>query len=295
MKCFHPLTAFQLSDGSISFRQAKSIERYLTLRCGQCVGCRVERSRQWAVRCMHESQMHRNNHFVTLTYDDNNLPHDLSLKYVHFQKFLKRARKMHGPFRFFMCGEYGELNLRPHYHACLFGLNFEDLKYWRKSDSGSECFRSAALERLWPFGSSEVGGITFESAAYVARYTLKKVTGDRAFEHYQSVDRYTGEVYQRDPEFAHMSLKPGIGASWFAKYGAEVFPRDRVVVNGREVVPPRYYYELLQREDYVESYAVGLGRTAKAYSVDAHELSVGRMKACETVAEARLSFKKRAL
>lgn len=295
MKCFHPLTAFKLEDGSISFHQRGSVASFLSLRCGQCVGCRVERSRQWAVRCMHEAQMHDSNLFVTLTYDDAHVPPDMSLQYVHFQKFLKRARKAFGPFRFYMCGEYGEENFRPHYHACLFGLNLPDLRYWRMSESGSECFRSQLLENVWTFGSSEIGRVTFESAAYVARYCLKKITGEGAHDHYQSVDAYTGEIYQREPEFARMSLRPGIGATWFARYSREVFPCDRVVVNGREVAPPRYYFELLQREDYVESYIVSAQRTEKAYGVDAHEFTSGRMKACETVAKARLSFKKRCL
>lgn len=295
MKCFHPLTAFQLSNGSISFHQSGGVDRFLTLRCGQCIGCRVERSRQWAVRCMHESQMHKDNYFVTLTYDDENLPHDLSLNHVHFQKFMKRVRKKFGPVRFFMCGEYGEENARPHYHACIFGLRLSDLKYWRTSDSGSPCYRSPALEICWRFGSSEVGQVTFESAAYVARYSLKKVTGSGADEHYQSVNVHTGELYQRDPEYARMSLKPGIGFTWFEKYGREVFPRDRVVVNGREVKPPRYYFELLQREDYVESYAVGLQRTESAALADPKEFTRSRMAACETVASARLSTKVRKL
>lgn len=294
MKCFRPLTAYQLADGSISFSQRGDF-RFLTLRCGQCIGCRVERSRQWAVRCLHEASMHSHSQFVTLTYDDDHVPHDWSLNHVHFQKFMKRARRRFGPFRFFMCGEYGDENYRPHYHACLFGLNLTDLKYWRKSESGSECFRSAALESVWTAGSSEVGAVTFESAAYVARYTLKKVTGPEAEEHYQSVDPYTGAIYNRTPEYARMSLKPGIGATWFAKYGREVFPRDRVVINGREVVPPRYYFELLQREHNFVDAVVSLDRTLKAAAVDPHEVTVGRMRACEEVALARLSHKRRGL
>ena len=111
MPCFHPLDAWQCLNGDVVFTDnlaRNDVIRRLSLPCGRCVGCRLERSRQWAVRCMHEASMHMFNSFVTLTYDDDHLPEYNSLNYKHFQDFMKRLRKSHNGVRFYMCGEYGE-------------------------------------------------------------------------------------------------------------------------------------------------------------------------------------------
>jgi len=198
---------------------------------------------------MHEASMHEFNSFITLTYDDDNVPNDYSLNYRHFQLFMKRVRRRFRlRVRFYMCGEYGETYSRPHYHACLFGIRPTDLYPWRKSGAGFELYRSPILEDLWPHGSVEVGDVTFESAAYVARYIMKKVTGPDAERHYELVDGDTGEIYNRTPEFTRMSLKPGIGATWYEQFKDEVFPLDRVVVRGHEARPPRYYFNRLKLE-----------------------------------------------
>lgn len=247
MPCYHPLTAFQTESGDIVFSERGKIRRELTLACGQCFGCRLERSRQWAVRCMHEASLHEANSFITLTYSDAFIPHDSSLDYRHYQLFMKRLRRTFKGrrIRFYMCGEYGDRTKRPHYHACLFGIDFADKVYFRKSDSGFPLYRSDVLERLWPHGHCELGAVSFESAAYVARYIMKKVNGSRAEDHYSIVDGDTGEIFQRSPEFTKMSLKPGIGYEWIRKYWREVFPRDKVVVRGKEAIPPRYYKKFL--------------------------------------------------
>ena len=171
---------------------------------------------KWAVRCMHEASMHMFNSFVTLTYDDDHLPEYNSLNYKHFQDFMKRLRKSHNGVRFYMCGEYGEDFSRPHYHALLFNCFFPDRKKHSTGDSGSVIYTSEALTKLWPFGFSSIGDVTFESAAYCSRYIMKKVTGDLAESHYETVDLSTSEVSARVPEFNRMSLKPGIGAEWIS-------------------------------------------------------------------------------
>lgn len=290
--CFHPLHAYQTDAGDIVFAERGKIRRELTLPCGQCIGCRLERSRQWAVRCMHESQMHDNNSFVTLTYDDDHIPMDFSLNYRHFQLFMKRLRRKYGNVRFYMCGEYGDRTLRPHFHACLFGVRFEDCYPWRKSSSGFHLYRSPVLEALWSYGSVEVGDVTFESAAYVARYCIKKVTGPRADEHYEAVDGCTGEIYAREPEFTRMSLKPGIGATWYEKYKSEVFPLDRVVVRGVEAKPPRYYKLLLDSADDYMSDEVEAARELKAREVMS-ENTPDRLAVRERICKVRVSKLKR--
>lgn len=294
MPCFHPLTAFRTDAGKIVFTD-RGAHRSLTIPCGQCVGCRLERSRQWAVRCMHESQMHDANSFVTLTYDDDHLPRDHSLTYRHFQLFMKRVRRnLNARVRFYMCGEYGETYSRPHYHACLFGFRPGDLYPWRKSGAGFQLYRSPMLEKLWPRGSVEVGDVTFESAAYVARYIMKKVTGKEAENHYAIVDPDTGEIYNRVPEFTRMSLKPGIGASWFEKYKSEVFPLDRVVVRGVECKPPRYYTDRLIAASDLDGASLEYGRYLKALKfVD--DNTEERLKVKEVVTLARINNLKRGI
>jgi hypothetical protein len=140
-----------------------------------------------------------------------------------------------------MAGEYGENFGRPHWHACIFGLDFDDKKLWKRTSANSLLYRSKDLELLWPFGYSSIGDVTFESAAYVARYIMKKVTGKNAQEHYTEIDPESGEITTRKPEFTKMSLKPGIGYEWYKKYTSDVYPHDYVVIRGKKVKPPKYY------------------------------------------------------
>ena len=128
MACYHPMPAVRLANGDVTFVSRTKVDGHaIYLPCGQCVGCRLERSRQWAVRCMHERSMHERACFVTLTYDDEHLPPGKSLNYPDVQKFLRRLRKRVGvPIRFYLCGEYGDDTDRPRYHICLFGFDFPD-------------------------------------------------------------------------------------------------------------------------------------------------------------------------
>lgn len=225
----------------------------VTVPCGQCVDCRLEYSRQWAIRCVHEAELHEANSFVTLTFNDDYLPKDGSLDHSIFQAFLKRLRRRleyhHGvEVRFYMCGEYGAKLGRPHYHALLFGWDFPDRFHW-VTRHGFPLYRSPLLEECWPFGFSTVGELNFLSAAYVARYVLKKVTGEAARDHYQWFDPFTGEIFFLKPEYTRMSLKPGIGADWWALNGEAVKARDSVIIRGREMRPPRFYDRMFQHED----------------------------------------------
>lgn len=290
--CFHPLQAWQRPTGEVVFVERGSIARCLTLPCGQCIGCRLERARQWSVRVMHEASLHDSNYFVTLTYDDDHLPHDGSLTYRHFQLFMKRLRKVHPGVRFFMCGEYGERQRRPHYHACFFNLVLPDLVLF--SESGFKLFTSKSLSELWPHGFVSVGAVTFESACYVASYTMKKVTGPDAVEWYRSVNPYTGECHDVVPEFVRMSLKPGIGAGWIAKFTSDVYPEDVVVVNGARAKPPRYYDKFLALADSDLSDFIAFTRYTKSFA-GAADTTPERLAVREQVVSARFSLKVRNL
>ncbi|ALS03700.1 VP4 [Gokushovirus WZ-2015a] len=251
MACFHPLKAFKLG-GRVHFgTRTTPLAETLSLPCGQCIGCRLERSRQWATRIMFEAQLHEENCFITLTYNDQHLPNPPSLKYEDYQLFMKRLRKTLGhKVRFFACGEYGERTFRPHYHAVIFGHDFPDKVLFSRSDSGHDIFVSPSLQKCWGLGHTTVQDLEFNSAAYVAKYSLKKVTGEAAEAHYQWIDQETGECTQLQPEFARMSLKPGIGGKWFDLYNADVYAgHDYVIVNGHKCRPPRYFDRLLERRN----------------------------------------------
>lgn len=286
MACYSPLEAFQLDTGEVVFRETKKVLRELSLPCGQCVGCRLERSRQWAVRCLHETQMHESSSFVTLTYNDEHLPEYGCLRYRDFQLFMKRLRKVFPEARFFMCGEYGERTGRPHYHACLFGVWFHDRKFWKTSPSGFKLYRSELMERLWPHGDADIGDMSFESAGYVARYCMKKVTGALADNHYRRFVPDTGEVYWLVPEFARMSLKPGIGAKWFEKFRQEVINNDGVAIRGKICRPPRYY-DVLANWSALEGSEIEFSRQMKAIAA-ADDNSPDRLRAREIVTHARI-------
>ena len=210
--------------------------------CRHCLGCRLDRAREWAIRCVHEASFFRSNCFITLTYSPEHLPSDSSIHLDHMQDFWKRFREAIYPnkIRYMYCGEYGGQTERPHYHAIVFGYDFPDKYpfYWSKS--GFQVYRSPLLEKLWDFGISSIGSFSFQSAGYVARYVMKKWYGKDADEHYQG----------RIPEFLKMSLRPGIGNDWIEKYWRDVFPHNFVVLrDGKKAPVPRFYLKWLKKNE----------------------------------------------
>lgn len=258
MSCFEPLHGFrsthknpETGKRSIVFdRKAGFVDMPVTIPCGRCIGCRLDHAKGWAIRCVHEAQLHKENCFITLTYDQEHLPGTGTLVLEHFQKFMKRLRKRfkHQKIRFYHAGEYGTEFGRPHYHAILFGLDFHDKKLWKKVND-IPLFTSEILKNIWGKGFTSVGTVTFESAAYVARYIMKKVTGDKAKEHYERVDIETGEIIDLRPEYTTMSRGKGIAHAWWEKYKADVFPDDFVVIKGVQMKPPKYYEKMYEHEN----------------------------------------------
>lgn len=286
----------------------------LQLPCGQCIGCRLEYSRTWAVRIMHESQLHEFNAFVTLTYDDDHLPTDGGLNKDHVQRFLKRLRKWAegerarnltytnerqlargvrreeggAGIRYFLCGEYGETFDRPHFHLCLFGVHFTD-SLFLGSEGEHDLYSSETLNRLWGKGFAVIGQLTFESAAYVARYVVKKVTGPRADEHYMRDDPLTGQVRRLPPEFATMSRRPGIAAGWFDEFEKDVYPWDEVITRGRPTRPPRYYDKRLEETNPELYYQVKRQREERAKEHEDNN-TPARLEVREKVKKAQLNM-----
>lgn len=283
MACYWPIRV--PAAGARSGVLASDGERQI-VPCGGCVGCRLERSRQWAVRCMHEAACHEENAFVTLTYDDEHLPPDGGLDRRAFPLFMKRLRKEVAParVRFFHCGEYGAREGRPHYHALLFGVGFRDRYPWAKR-KGRQVYRSPLLEQLWQEGNSEVDEVTFGSAAYVARYAVKKSLQEVRDE-LLALDGDTGETWPVPAEYATMSRRPGIGRPWLDRFGGEVYPSDGVVVAGRLAKPPRYYDEWYEVQNPESMASVKVVRQTKRSRPG--EGSGARLRVREEVARARL-------
>lgn len=251
MTCYFPIDCWRIfGESKLSFRPSPraNVTEKLQVPCGQCIGCRLERSRQWAIRCIHEAQLHPHNCFITLTFAPEHLPSPPTLDVRDFQLFMKRLRKKYGNgVRFFHCGEYGEQFGRPHYHACLFNFDFPD-KTLFKTTNGINLYVSKSLQELWPFGFSTIGEVTFESAAYVARYIMKKINGKQSEEYYTRVDPLTGEIYQARPEYTTMSRRPGLATGWYDRFSCDVYPSDFVIIRGQKMRPPRFYDNKLKRD-----------------------------------------------
>lgn len=204
--------------------------------CGQCIGCRIDYSKEWANRCCIESIYHDQGCFLTLTYDDQHVPRvmdqneeyeHLSLRKEDFRLFMKRLRKALDPIkiRFFAAGEYGGKTLRPHYHCIVFGWkpDFEDCRKYKKNNNGDQLYCDCKfLDDIWQKGYVVIGDLSWKSCAYTARYILKKQTGK------------TSSIYYAlgiEPEFSLMSRKPGIGRRLYDERGDELFSYDKINLN----------------------------------------------------------------
>lgn len=293
MPCFHPISAWRSASGVV-FRPTVDASPF-QLPCGRCIGCRLEKSRQWALRLTHEARFHDQTSFVTLTYKPEHLPPGGTLVLKDFQDFMKRLRKScDKPLRFFHAGEYGERRGRPHYHAIFFGEDFADGAYdVETTDRGDRVWSSPLLDRLWPSGINRVGSLTFESCAYVARYVTKKISGPSARPHYERVDEATGEVFSLKPEYATMSRRPGIGALHAERYLSDIYPSDECVSRGHPSKPPKFYDKVLEKLD-PELYALVKDDRECALAVsDKRDRTPRRLDDREFVKLAQLSSLKR--
>lgn len=321
MPCYSPITGYRSRHLSrngkrpIVFSPAEGFaDRPVEVPCGRCTGCRLEYSRQWAVRCMHEAQCHKHNAFITLTYAPEHLPANYSVSKDEVQRFLKRLRKRIGQnIKFFACGEYGEKTQRPHYHAIIFGYDFPD-KTLHAKNNGNLLYRSATLEKAWPFGHSLIGDVTFQSAAYVARYVMKKrkgkpdavdpKTGKTNAEYYMLAHPETGEVFEVEPEFCLMSRgsgrpcdstlwRYGIGRAWMEKYKGDL-DKDFLTLNGNKMKLPKYYDNVLEAEDEIEMMYRKDKRRKEAHKRK-HDNTLERLAVKEKVKLAQIGLLKRDL
>lgn len=264
MRCFNPRIAYRTLTPSISGKyplvfnpSGKKVGPPIPLPCGKCIACHIKRSKEWALRCYHESTLYPKNCFITLTYSEENLPKDGNLVKEHFTLFMKRLRKevynaTQQKIRFFHAGEYGSICGqcgkheskceceqfkyalgRPHHHAIIFNYDFPDKLLW-KYKRRNPLFTSELLQSLWGYGFCITANVSYESAAYVARYVTKKSLGLE-----KAVDHYKG----RTPEYITMSNRPGIGWPWAEKNPQSIWANDFITLPDRmaKFRPPRYY------------------------------------------------------
>lgn len=213
--------------------------------CGRCVFCRLKNSFGKSTRIVHELETWDTACFLTLTYNDDTLP--ISSKGLptltrgqsgHLTKFFKRLRKcINRPVKYFSCGEYGERTARPHHHAVLYGYDFADDRRYLKMSGNHKLYTSQLLTDLWQHGNCYIGSVTWESASYVASYVVKKLTGPDA--------AVTYDYFDLVPPYMTASL--GLGLNWIDRWMHDVYPRDRINVNGHLVKPPRYYDDRLKK------------------------------------------------
>jgi len=300
MACYKPLLASRRMQTN-----GKNLIRFkydhhpdaepMRLPCGQCTGCRLERAKTWAVRCLHEASLHSDNSFITLTYNDENLPVDESLDHRQVQLFFKKLRKAGIRFRYYMCGEYGEnFTKRPHYHIIMFGYRPNDLEAYGVNKQGKTLYTSPELTKIWAKGNTDVGDVNYESASYVARYIMKKQLGpDSDYTHLTQ----HGLITTRNPEYTAMSRKPGIAKDWFDQYLTDIFPHDELQIMTKKGIRyakiPRYYDQLMETISPELMGTIKEKRQAKAYeNFDHTDL---RLKAQEKLTERTLSKLKREL
>lgn len=200
------------------------------------------------MRMVHESVVASPAWFVTLTYRTEELPEHGSLFPRDATRFLKRLRRVYEGTRisYYLAGEYGEAEARPHYHAVLYGARFLDRDVFTYRH-GAPVYRSQLLEDVWGHGICEFTGLTFAAARYCASYVRKKLRKRDDPDAYLRVNPFTGELVEIEQEYGRMSRRPAIGRRWLERYWRDVYPRDRVVLDGRELKPPRYYDKWMDR------------------------------------------------
>ncbi len=315
MPCFHPLKAFKigvLPSGKddlmivpygvdhlethkghivrvdtpfLSPYSEKSYMQWKEIPCGHCEGCRIDRSRDWANRCMMELEYHKDAYFVTLTYNDDHVPKSyyadpstgeakeaLTLSKRDWQLFMKRLRKATDGLpgcenlRFFMCGEYGPKTLRPHYHAIIFGLHLDDLVPFSQRQLGEKVYQyylSNTLQDAWsvveyihgiPSDEEEVSSCQKRQRVPIGHVLVGKVTWETCayVARYVLKKRYGSEaaVYDQfglQPEFTLMSRRPGIGRQWYDDH-PDCYEYDFINLStpdGGKKVRPPKYFDRL--------------------------------------------------
>lgn len=214
------------------------VENVIKLPCRKCIYCQQNYSIMWATRCVLEAESTPNeNCFITLTYDDDHIPPNGLLVKKDYQDFMKRLRKKYPDkiIRYFLSGEYGSENYRPHFHIMLFNYKPEDLVLF-KEDGDSSMFSSKEIAELWGKGFHSVGiTINIGTIKYIAKYMTKL--------------RVLPLKYKEAPEFIQASTNPGIA---YSQYDIKHFLNNGIYINSMLHTIPDYYKKLAERFGHYE-------------------------------------------
>lgn len=290
MSCYHPLYGWRLRNNEDKkvhitsdeapgelYRLTHPEKEFLQLPCGKCIGCRLDYSRQWADRCMLEAKEWEFNQFITLTYETSELTYNTcvdvnsgevlgipTLVPEHLTKFMKDLRRYYKyhygweDIRFYACGEYGSLHGRPHFHIIAFNLPIYDKVFKFKNEQGDSIYVSKTIEQIWGRGIVSIGNVTWNSAAYVARYVVKKQKGETKGIVDWSQDRLMLAGLQ--PEFTRMSRKEGIGRKYYEDNREKIYGTDEIVITNNKglakVIRPPKYYDKLYDVEYPDDMAL---------------------------------------
>lgn len=251
MRCIRPIRAGYTAAGSVTY-SSKLISKELVtfeFECRKCLPCRLNAAREKSVRAYHEAQMHEESIFLTLTYDNEHLKSPW-LQYIDFQLFMKSLRekvtrgitdketKERLAIRYYVTGEYGEENKRPHWHAIIFNYRPKDAEEKYKTDRGEQVWKSKEIRDLWKKGDIEFGSVTIDSASYVTRYAAKKLVHGRDQEH-------------RFHPIHKPSTGRAIGRTWIEKHYQHVFSNGFIVLpNGSTTKIPRYYEDWYRKNHF---------------------------------------------
>jgi len=223
-------------------------QRNVPVPCGKCPACKKRRVSGWSFRLMQQDKYSLMSHFITLTYDNSNIPITpkgfASVSKRDVQLFFKRLRKSHTglPIVYYLAAEYGSKTARPHYHIILFNSTPE------------------AVARAWTAGLTHAGTVTAASVGY----TLKYISKPGRIPLHKNDDRV--------PEFTLMSK--GIGLAYLTpavikwhKNPVKMDERMYCNVEDKKISMPRYYKNKLYNEgDKFKIVLNVMKRLAKEYT-----------------------------
>ena len=266
MKCLFPLSGLRskkINDATGNRPVVLSlapkdgfVDQKLSLPCNKCLHCRINRTREFAIRSHHESLVgpsgpisQDNNHFVLLTYNDKNLPKHGALQASDVKKFLDRIRAdcawrgLPSP-RTFGCGEYGSKTQRPHYHINIFNLKLSDITYL-KNLKQNKLYTSTYLTEKWKLGAVTLSPFSHLTAQYTAKYIVKALWAD---------DPPEGDTRVEAPfplpsqGRVATSTQPGLGAFFLDRYAQEIVNLGAIEIDGALAPIPTYYKKRLQKK-----------------------------------------------
>lgn len=251
MSCFHPKVAYERIGGGVLVwnpdKESSECGRQIRIACGKCIGCMLDRANDWATRCWCQTQTNGSECcFITLTYNDENIPENKLLKVKDQQDFWKRLRYYNKDtkIKYFGCGEYGPKTYRPHWHFCVWGYKPKDLKFYKYNHNGDKLYTSKELKDIWGNGFVIIGELTYRSACYVSRYCTKKLFKKRKWTEGTNIK----------PECTICSK--GIGLDYWEKMKENIIKNNGIHIkidkNVKNKKIPKYYMKKFKEQNPID-------------------------------------------